>query len=1004
MLTGEESQEQSSEIKENMASRTEYYLESLITDAFKGKGFQKINELFEEKEIYPPQKYSKQLFNQLDKVLKKELDKNEFQNVSLLLKCIQMYFKSDPQEGASLLIQQGLIPKITNDALEVKIHSTESLLVISALLIYFNFYMVSWFERAREFLILIEPAQNKSLLRLVEDFFDSALVICKCNSEGKKQLLDSFLPDLGQLVTETHVGCALRQEALRTLNSMLDSVPREERRKFHMSEEMCSLTKDLAKTILEVGDYDLQVALSEALCRLITKKWRDDLVHNWFEDDYLAEAFKEIKDREFETDCRKFLNQLNDRLGDKKRVYSFPCISAFADMEEVKKPSDEKLEEFWIDFNAGSQSVSFYIDSAEGALWDSVRLPTEVVSSYSLREDTGEKIVKIYMKNPTMINGKEVTKIKIHFNAKFDILNILYKVLGKDKMMIKTDDEDLISTEEQTKQNGTLITNEFSYLQWKKDSTNIEKTDSLSDILTSQYSDQSQKTSSGVTTSMGSQQTETEDAKLSQECEAAVSQTLSAKKSKTPSPKLNDKTSEPPIEEQPDIQVVEEHSPEVVEWEKNRRTSLGKEIIEAKMNSYDFEYSSDSLNHDKDTEAKQILGQKVSLQNQRHHENGNMKLESSKLERRPSDYRKHLFSESNRDTASNSQSEKSWILDSQKKSLPKTLDYTRRRPRVRSKLKVLPLSSASSGSDYHTKKVGVSRPTMHREVLKKEIKSSAMRLDFSAVELPVKALLSDDLEADDLTLPLSASSHEYSDAGEKKKYAEVSSKLPGKDKVSKFKRKGSDLSPGGVVKKPKLSRWEMGQPSPGISPEPRKLFDSIEKKKEIQTGGESDETDDIFVSKILHEDVSDSGVIAAFESFTSQLTKTFWSRYKRMEICAMNALKTSEKSVSALLNQIHQCRLNKLENFHKVVVQELANLEKDAQILSILEKDTVDFWNKQSIKLSSFCNHQKQRIQSMDSVLEETTRSFKDTIQNTKYEHPQEKVEENSKVFVVASD
>ncbi|KAH1177522.1 hypothetical protein KIL84_011224 [Mauremys mutica] len=823
-MRGEESQEQSSEIKENMASRTEYYLESLITDAFKGKGFQKINELFEEKEIYPPQKYSKQLFNQLDKVLKK----------------------------------------------------------------------------AR-----------------------------------KKQLLDSFLPDLGQLVTETNVGCALRQEALRTLNSMLDSVPREERRKFPMSEEMCSLTKDLAKTILEVGDYDLQVALSEALCRLITKKWRDDLVHNWFEDDYLAEAFKEIKDREFETDCRKFLNQLNDRLGDKKRVYSFPCISAFADMEEVKKPSDEKLEEFWIDFNAGSQSVSFYIDSAEGALWDSVRLPMEVVSSYSLREDNGEKIVKIYTKNPTMINGKEVTKIKIHFNAKFDILNTLYEVLGKDKMMIKTDNEDLISPKEQTKQNGTLITNESSYLQWKKDSTNIEKTDSLSDILTSQYSDQSHKTSSGITTSMGSQQTETEDAKLSQECEAAVSQTLSAKKSKTPSPKLNDKTSEPPIEEQPDIQVVEEHSQEVVEWEKkNRRTSLGKEIIEAKMNSYDFENSSDSLNYEKVTEAKQkILGQKVSLQNQR----------------------KHLFSESNRDTASNSHSEKSWILDSQQKSLPKTLDYTRRRPRVRSKLKVLPLSSASSGSDYHTKKVGVSRPTMHREVLKKEIKSSAMRLDFSAVELP------DDLEADDLTLPLSASSHEYSDAGEKTKYVEVSSKLPGKDKVSKFKRKGSDLSPGGVVKKPKLSRWEMGQPSPGISPEPRKLFDSIEKKKEIQTGVESDESDDIFVSKILHEDVSDSGVIAAFESFTSQLTKTFWSRYKRMEICAKNALKTSEKSVSALLNQIHQCRLNKLENFHKVVVQELANLEKDAQILSILEKDTV-------------------------------------------YEHPQEKVEENSKVFVVASD
>uniref|UniRef100_A0A8C3FMS2 Synaptonemal complex protein 2 like n=1 Tax=Chrysemys picta bellii TaxID=8478 RepID=A0A8C3FMS2_CHRPI len=526
-------------------------LESLITDAFKGKGFQKINELFEEKEIYPPQKYSKQLFNQLDKVLKKELDKNEFQNVSLLLKCIQMYFKSDPQEGASLLIQQGLIPKIS---------------------------IIFTFTRCKTLTVLL----------------------------GKKQLLDSFLPDLGQLVTETKVGCALRQEALRTLNSMLDSVPREERRKFPMSEEMCSLTKDLAKTILEVGDYDLQVALSEALCRLITKKWRDDLVHNWFEDDYLAEAFKEIKDREFETYCIF--------------VWALLEIMAMAVLFlKVKKPSDEKLEEFWIDFNVGSQSVSFYIDSAEGALWDSVRLPREVVSSYSLREE----IVKIYMKNPTMINGKEVTKIKIHFSAKFDILNTLNEVLGKDKMM------------------------------------------------------------------------------------ASISFRL---------------------------------------------------------------YCIILYSH------------------------------------------KTFLTSYNRDTASNSHSEKSWILDSQKKSLPKTLDYTRRRPRVRSKLK-------------------------------------------------------------------------------------------GKDYVMYIFKKSADVG--------------------------------LERKHLL---------------------------LLLFSFFLTKPAK--YIKQLAAVICCLVTLHFKDVEFIFIAY-----RLNKLENFHKVVVQELANLEKDAQILSILEKDTVDFWNKQSIKLSSFCNHQKQRYLSSSCLL-----------------------------------
>ncbi|XP_059580412.1 synaptonemal complex protein 2-like isoform X1 [Alligator mississippiensis] len=972
MEAEKESPEGSSDLNGNMEARTEYYLESLITDVFKGKGFQKISELFQEKEICPPQKFSKQLFNQLDKVLKKELDKNEFQNVSVLLKCIQLYFKSDPQEGASLLIQQGLIPK-----------------------------MVTWFERTREFLMLIEPAQNNYLMKLVEDFFDSALVICKCDNEGKKQLLESFLPDLGQLVTEGNISCAVRQEALRTFNSLLDSVPREERKKIPLSEEMCALTKDLAKTILEVGDYDLQVALSEALCRLMTKKWRDDLVHHWFEDNYLAEAFKEIKDREFETDCRKFLNQLNERLGDKRRVYSVPCVFAVADMDEVKKPSDEKLEEFWIDFNLGSQSLTFYIDSPEGALWESVRLSKEAVSSYSVKEVDGQKEVKILMKHPATVHGREVTKIKLVFTTQFDILSVLKKILGEDKIMIIMGQEDPVSEEAQTRQNGTLTTCESTYLQQTKDTSSTEKTDSLSDILASQYSDQSgtlltRITSSSVSTSTASQPTEMGVTNHVQapETEAVVSLIPSAK-FKTPSPRMSDKPSELPVAEDPDIQVVRELSPKDDALEKKkRRTSLVKQMIELKEESYKFETSSDPGSHVEVTEAKQkILGQRV-------YENGSAKRESGKVGRRLSDYRKHLFSESNHDTTSNSQSEKSWILDSQKKPLLKAQDYTRRRPRLRSKLKVLPLSSASSGSDYQTKKVGVSRPRVHQDILRKETKSSTATLDLSAVRSP------GDLETEDLTLPFNESVHGHSDTGEgmSQKFENMSSKLGPDHKKYRNKRKVSDLSPGDVLRKPKLMKWETNLSSPRVSSEPRNLFVTVEKKKEPQTGQKTDDLDDVFYSKILDEDVSDTGVIAAFESFTNQLKKTFWSKYKRMEILAQNALKTSEKTVSALLNQIHQCRLNKLENFHKIVVQELATLEDDAQTLSGLEKATVDFWNKQSIKLSSFCDHQKKRIQAMDSVLEETTKSFKDTVQNAKYENLVEKVEESSKVVIVPSD
>ncbi|NXA24415.1 SYC2L protein, partial [Ibidorhyncha struthersii] len=929
-------------------------LESLLADAFKGKGYQKISELLQERELEPAQKYSKSLFSQLDKALRKELDKNEFQNVSLLLKCIQLYFKTDLQEGTSLFIEQGLV-----------------------LIDSFNFYLVSWFERARAFVIVIDPNENKFLMLLLEEFFDSALVPVTFQMIflGKKELVNLFLPELGHLVTEGNICCALRQEALRTLNSILDSVPREERKKFPLSEDMCSLTKDLAKTMLEVGDYDLQVALSEALCRLMTKKWRDDLVHHWFEDNYLAEAFKEIKDREFETDCRKFLNQLNERLGDERRVYSFPCISAFADMNEVKKPSDEKLEEFWIDFNTGSQSVTFYVDSNEGALWDSVRLSKEAVSSYSLKEEGGENIVKIYMKIPVTLNKTEATKIKISFSAEFELLSILRKVLGDEKMMIKillflralshginshqqinVAEEESVHSGKQARQNEagdfsphccSAVVPESTNPEGRKDPSNSENMDSLSDNLASQRSQQLTDTvpkmaNSGVTMITVSQQTDVEDANR-----GSGQAWLPSKD---------------------------------VTWEKrNRRSSLAKRRAEGRKDFYDFE-NSDSASHEKVAEAKgKVLGQKASSQNQRYRIICAPFMNLLLCERR-SNYRKHLFSESNNENTSTGQSEKSWILNSQKQSLPKSLDYTRKRPRVRSKLKVLPVSSASSGSDYQTKKQGVSRRRAEKEMLREKSTSSSKGDNLPTVDLAgISFLIFNALEK--LSIQDSTSiacviwlvSHADEMLSEELKGAPLLLDTPAKSYSSDEEKATQVFSEtssvlflgilsGTVIKKPKFSSWETSHLTSDTSYVQRKFFDSVEKEAETQTGKEMDDSvDDAFFSKILHEDFSDSGVIAAFESFTGQLKKLFWSRYKRMENSAQNTLRTSEKNVSTLLNQIHECRLSKLETFQKIVVEELASLEKETQILANMEKDAVDFWNAQLLKLSSFCNQQKQR-------------------------------------------
>ncbi|NWY64487.1 SYC2L protein, partial [Erithacus rubecula] len=278
--------------------------------------------------------------------------------------------------------------------------------------------------------------------------------------------------------------------------------------------------------------------------------------------------------------------------------------------------------------------------------------------------------------------------------------------------------------------------------------------------------------------------------------------------------------------------------------------------------------------------------------------------ELNSLERRQSSYRKHLFSESNNENTSPAESDKSWILDSQIQLVPKS-DYTRKRHTVKSKLKVLPVSSASSGSDSESKKEGESRQRAQKEMPRKKSTFSSKRDDLPTVDL-ADGTLSEDIRGSPVLLEVSS----RSPSSDVEKPTQMFHGTPGNlaREEESAKRKDSDILSSTVIKKPKFSSLEKIQLPSEINHAPKNISDSVEEKVEIQKGQEMDaSTDDVFFSKMLHEDLSDSGVIFAFEGFIGQLKKLFWSRYKRIESNTQDALRSSEKKLSALLNQIHKC-------------------------------------------------------------------------------------------------
>ncbi|XP_020349651.2 synaptonemal complex protein 2-like isoform X4 [Oncorhynchus kisutch] len=770
------------------------------------------------------EKASKSLVNRLNKVANKELDRSVFKSVTLLLRAIEDVCQYD-EDCFNCLARQGLVYK-----------------------------MLTWFERAADFLKMEEYKCVKDLPSLIETFFDFFLRLPP-SVEDRGELTSVFLLHVGMVGTDPDVTFSLRLEAIRTINSILDNTTKEERRKLSMSKDHCLLLEQFAKVILNVGDYEMQVALSEALCRMTIKRSRKELTSKWFANPVFAEGFNAINDTEFEIDCRTFLNDLNSYFGDERRVFTFPCICVFLDTTELFLPEDEKLEHFWVDFNLGTSCISLFVNNPEGSLWESIHLLRADVFRFSVCDCDNQTILTVHLSNPLTYRMTKGKMVQIIFDSKHDILDAAKRVFESKRLLqsVRSDDQ-------------PSIQHVMEPLQSDLDVLAALETSSLSPTLATAGSTEI----------------------------PAVNQTSLA-------------------------------------------TTLSQERIETSPEDI-FELCASS-----DTEVARAKTRLFSTQS----------LSSGgSTHSTPTNKEKRKQKSKSKDSPPPPAEAGSSVILSQRAKH----DYTRKKPKTKSKLKILPLSSPSSADEVSPVKhrtpacrsAGGTPSTNIAEQLFDKLKEEES-LEFP----PPSNLISRDSGFRDVTgedWDESVFPRDEQDA------STPTDHVPNQEAGIHRKRPWASAEradSGGAAEKKSVP----------LESDPKQRPRAFFPSEPLEEAAES-------MSRVLNEEVESememgSGVIAAFQTFKSQLRAHFSSRYKKIEARSLQSLMDCQKNVTSLLGAVHDSRLVHLERFQATVVQELGRLENDCISLKEIECETVNFWQSESQSVRSFCDQQQQRLESL---------------------------------------
>ncbi|XP_061175567.1 synaptonemal complex protein 2-like [Saccostrea echinata] len=271
-----------------------------------------------------------------------------------------------------------------------------------------------------------------------EQILDVVNALAEGLSEDRESFLLTFCPKCLELILKKQENYLHGIEVLKGCNMVMENCTLATKEKILKRTDIPGKLRSVAAKLEILGDYECQVGIIECLFRIIPRKQRMYFAEQFFRDGKILQQFMLIKDANFETDCRIFLNEFNASLN-QKLVYSIPCAWAVLGDKKLVKPNDDDYDHFWVDFNTGTKRITVFCEQIndsvkESEFWETISIRNEDVKEVKIQKKNGSVNLEIIFEKPIGILFPSQSSVKgqhmqIHFPTDADVEFVVEKTL-----------------------------------------------------------------------------------------------------------------------------------------------------------------------------------------------------------------------------------------------------------------------------------------------------------------------------------------------------------------------------------------------------------------------------------------------------------------------------------------------------------------------------------------------------------------------------------------------